>query len=55
LLYLRSLQFSVLFFSNLICLSAQITNTQMKDPWDDPQYRQPTAVRGPLDGPLAIS
>ena len=51
MLYLRSLQLSVLFFFNLICLSAQITNTQMKDPWDDPRYRQPAAVRGPLDDP----
>jgi tetratricopeptide (TPR) repeat protein len=32
-------------------VSAQITNTQMKDPWDDPRYRQPAAVRGPLDDP----
>ncbi|HXJ40364.1 MAG TPA: tetratricopeptide repeat protein [Bryobacteraceae bacterium] len=46
---LRSILVSALFFSNLIQLSAQIAHTQMKDPWDAIQYRQPAGVRDPLD------
>ena len=41
LLYLRPFRFSALFLSTLIHLSAQLAHTQMKDPWDDIQYRQP--------------
>jgi len=49
LLYLRSILVSALFLSTLIQLSAQTAHTQMNDPWDAIQYRQPAGVRGPLD------
>src|SRR5437879_10808088 len=49
--YFRSIRLCFLVLSTLIQLSAQITHTQMKDPWDDIQYRQSVGVRSSISDP----
>ena len=45
----KSIRLSVLFLSASLQLSAQLAHTQMNDPWDDIQYRQPIGAHGSTD------